>query len=198
MRLTLRSWMVATLASLLLIPIGPAVAEQKGCQHQTCYYALASSAECAQQLQESAAALLVEVSPQDVGTMFMVLPQAGDPVTLTEATHSIDAVFVRGVIRNYGTQPLTSIRIGRIVLDEAGRPQLLVGDSFSFAEAVGTEGHPRFIDSLPSLGSAADLRARDARVVVLYVAEAGFSDGTAWTADPSAVLARIAPLVQER
>jgi hypothetical protein len=77
----------------------------KTCREGVCgSEGLEDAAECAGRVRQAAALLRLATTPGTLqvpdtsGTYFLVLSQDGDPATLTEATHSVDAAFVRAVV----------------------------------------------------------------------------------------------------
>lgn len=145
---------------------------------------------CGTDIQGAADAFQLNIAQQNQSqsrsTITMMLPQPTDPVSLTEVTHTMDRVVLSAQVRNATSEPLVSVRLGRIVVyrnDVNLAPETRVGDPTIFSAPVRGGGNAGFVEDQPGLGRVHDLHRSGALRVVVFVAEAEFTSGRRWTAD---------------
>jgi hypothetical protein len=127
--------------------------------------------------------------PSHPGVLFMVNPPAReDAVWFLSATHSSEKdLLVAGLAQNAGSSKLVSYRVGWILFPEnrSSSPRVELGRATQLQD----EAKPGAEFTLAAQGVDPGM-AKGARMIVFFLAEANFSDGSEWKADSSKLLSK--------
>jgi hypothetical protein len=194
---------------LLLVGIVVApIANGQLCQNQVCFTACGDGGDSSvaagkcrsSENKDKLAALrnpkliLADFKPSEtqatpVGTIFLFWPgSASDPLALLSVTHDADHDLLSdGTLRNQGTSNLLAYRIGWLVFSHSQtEPKLAQGSLIELKKPVTLAETA----SVGPRGVSPTLLQSDPSLIVFFVAEAQFSDGTKWKASIPAIQAK--------
>jgi hypothetical protein len=119
-------------------------------------------------------------------TSFLFWPgTASEPIALLSVTHDADQdLFASGTIKNRNSSNLSAYRIGWLVfLNSSGEAKFAQGPLVELKDPIASSE----VFSIGAQGASPTLLSSAPSLIVFFVAEARFSDGTKWKASISEI-----------